>query len=35
MAFEPVAVGVRDSKNTAPRLTFSPTAWRAFLDSAR
>ncbi|MGW4112197.1 DUF397 domain-containing protein [Actinosynnema sp. NPDC004786] len=26
------AVGVRDSKNTTPRLVFSPAAWRAFLD---
>ncbi|GAA1303432.1 DUF397 domain-containing protein [Saccharothrix xinjiangensis] len=35
VAFEPVSVGVRDSKNTAPRLTFSPTAWRAFLEGTR
>ncbi|MEV7025697.1 DUF397 domain-containing protein [Kitasatospora sp. NPDC093558] len=30
------AVLVRDSKDkTGPRLTFSPDAWRAFLDLAR
>ena len=31
VAFAPEVVGVRDSKNTAPRLAFTPTAWRAFL----
>ncbi|MFT7834911.1 DUF397 domain-containing protein [Saccharothrix sp. BKS2] len=31
VAFAPEAVGVRDSKNTAPRLAFTLTAWRAFL----
>jgi hypothetical protein len=31
VAFAPETVGVRDSKNTAPRLAFTPTAWRAFL----
>ncbi|MFE2751806.1 DUF397 domain-containing protein [Actinosynnema sp. NPDC059335] len=30
VAFAPEVVGVRDSKNTAPRLAFTPTAWRAF-----
>jgi hypothetical protein len=25
-------VGVRDSKNPAPELTFSPEAWRGFLN---
>ncbi|MFC5058886.1 DUF397 domain-containing protein [Saccharothrix xinjiangensis] len=34
VAFEPVAVGVRDSKYTAPQLAFSPAAWRAFLQAA-
>ncbi|MFD7655548.1 DUF397 domain-containing protein [Actinosynnema sp. NPDC059797] len=32
VAFAPEAVGVRDSKNTAPRLAFTPTAWRAFVS---
>ncbi|QFZ21906.1 DUF397 domain-containing protein [Saccharothrix syringae] len=31
VAFASEAVGVRDSKNTAPRLAFTPTSWRAFL----
>ncbi|MFD1148782.1 DUF397 domain-containing protein [Saccharothrix hoggarensis] len=31
MAFASDAVGVRDSKNTAPRLAFTAVAWRAFL----
>ncbi|MFT7841430.1 DUF397 domain-containing protein [Saccharothrix sp. BKS2] len=31
VAFAPEGVGVRDSKNTAPHLTFTPTTWRAFL----
>jgi hypothetical protein len=31
VAFTPEVVGVRDSKNAAPRLAFTPTAWRAFL----
>ena len=31
VAFAPEVVGVRDSKNTAPRLAFAPTTWRAFL----
>ncbi|MFD7660079.1 DUF397 domain-containing protein [Actinosynnema sp. NPDC059797] len=32
---ELAAVGVRDSKNTAPQLDFSVTAWRSFLQAAR
>lgn len=31
VAFTSEAVGVRDSKNTTPRLAFSPVAWRAFI----
>jgi hypothetical protein len=33
VAFAPEVVGVRDSKKVAPRLAFTPTAWRAFLSS--
>lgn len=32
VAFAPEVVAVRDSKNTAPRLAFTPTAWRAFIS---
>ncbi len=32
VAFAPEVVGVRDSKNTAPLLAFTPAAWRAFLS---
>jgi hypothetical protein len=28
VAFAPIAVAVRDSKNTGPTLTFDPHAWR-------
>ncbi|MGM1061496.1 DUF397 domain-containing protein [Saccharothrix sp. Mg75] len=35
MAFAPRAVGVRDSKNAAPRLAFTPTAWHAFLGGLK
>ncbi|WP_306746513.1 DUF397 domain-containing protein [Saccharothrix yanglingensis] len=35
MAFAPGAVGVRDSKDAAPRLAFSPTAWHAFLGGVK
>ena len=31
VAFASEAVGVRDSKNTTPRLAFSRAAWRAFI----
>ncbi|QFZ24820.1 DUF397 domain-containing protein [Saccharothrix syringae] len=31
VAFTPEVVGVRDSKNTTPQLTFPASAWRAFL----
>ncbi|MGM1058042.1 DUF397 domain-containing protein [Saccharothrix sp. Mg75] len=27
-------IGVRDSKNTAPQLAFTPAAWRAFTRAA-
>jgi hypothetical protein len=30
VAFASESVGVRDSKNTTPRLAFSRAAWRAF-----
>ena len=33
VAFSSEVVGVRDSKKIAPRLAFTPTAWRAFLSS--
>lgn len=33
VAIAPEVVGVRDSKNTAPRLAFTPTSWRAFLGA--
>jgi hypothetical protein len=32
VAVAATAVAVRDSKNTAPTLTFSPHAWRDFLS---
>lgn len=33
VAVRPEWVGVRDSKNVSgPRLAFSPTSWRRFLD---
>lgn len=35
VAFAPRAVGVRDSKNSASRLAFTPTAWHAFLGGLR
>ncbi|MDQ2585323.1 DUF397 domain-containing protein [Saccharothrix yanglingensis] len=35
VAFAPGAVGVRDSKDAAPRLAFSPTAWHAFLGGVK
>jgi hypothetical protein len=31
VAFASEAVGVRDSKNTTPRLAFTRASWRAFL----
>ncbi|MFB9599917.1 DUF397 domain-containing protein [Saccharothrix longispora] len=35
MAFAARAVGVRDSKDSAPRLAFTPTAWHAFLGGLK
>ncbi|GAA3462856.1 hypothetical protein GCM10018963_48690 [Saccharothrix longispora] len=35
VAFAARAVGVRDSKDSAPRLAFTPTAWHAFLGGLK